>query len=141
MKWKCFIKSPWLIVHPISLSWPYLTPNMKSDFLPVLPVLRMKVSSKVSFSHPWNLSFFRFTFTWVRSSSILIGDCLAPLQAEYFFPQFFWFKVPKNQIIWVNKFKTWTGIHVFFNVGKLKHSLQSVTRVPVLLLGLICSNT
>lgn len=101
---KSFIKSPWLA----SFADLFKLQNLKKFFffLPVLPVLRMKVSSEVSFSHPWNLSFFRFTFTWVRSSSILIGDCLAPLQAEYFFPQFFWFKVPRNQDIVVKTFKT-----------------------------------
>lgn len=92
----------------------------------------MNVSSKVSFSHPWNLSFFRFTLTWVRSSSILIGDCLAPLQAEYFLPQFFWFKVPRNQNMWGKYILIQTGIHTFFIVVMLKHSLQSDIRLLAL---------
>jgi len=118
---------------------------MKHDVLPVLPLLRMKVPSPVSFSHPWNLSFFRFTFTWVSSSSILIGDCLAPLQAEYFFPQSVWFKVPENQNTAVNTFKLKLISIYFFSVWVTQNTVCNLWSEYLLFLGLtaaiLCTTT
>lgn len=82
--------------------------NQETVSPPVFPSLVM-VESDMIWSQFSSCRSWYCTWTCVKLSSMLMGDCLAPLQERYFFTQCCWFKVPAEMRTFHASFQ-----HVFF---------------------------